>query len=54
MNTCNEDLTIYINRSKLLYDAYDQIMYRTPLELTRRLCIVYIGEEGIDTGGLLR
>jgi len=50
----NENLEILIDRKSLFYDTYDQIMYRSHHELKKRLCIKYIGEEGLDAGGLLR
>jgi len=47
-------LDIFINRENLFYDAYNQIMSKSPLELRNKLCITYLGERGIDLGGLLR
>jgi len=45
---------IEINRDNLMNDAFDSIMFKSPQELKRKLRIHYIGEEGIDVGGLLR
>jgi len=45
---------IYIDRKSLFYDAYAQIMNKTPFELKKGFSIKYIGEEGVDAGGLLR
>jgi len=50
----NSSLDIYIDRKSIFYDAYYQIMNKSPYELKRRLIIKYKGEEGIDAGGLLR
>jgi len=50
----NPNLEIFINRKTLFYDAYYQFMNKSPQELKRRLYIKYIGEEGVDAGGLLR
>jgi len=54
LNPYNLNLNIYINRKSLFYDAYYQIMRKSPLELKSRLRIKYKGEEGLDAGGLLR
>ncbi|ORX86582.1 HECT-domain-containing protein [Anaeromyces robustus] len=50
----NIETEILIHRKNLFNDAYDSIMNRSPNQLKNRLRIKYIGEEGIDTGGLLR
>ena len=54
MNLYDSNLELYINRKNLFYDAYDIIMSKDPYELKKRLCIRYMGEEGLDAGGLLR
>jgi len=54
MKIYNDDLEIFIDRKSLFYDAYEQIMNRSIYQLKKRLHIRYIGEEGIDEGGLLR
>ncbi len=54
MNIVDKKLEIFINRESLFYDAYNEIMKKTPIELKKRISINYIGEEGIDAGGLLR
>ncbi|ORX67732.1 HECT-domain-containing protein [Anaeromyces robustus] len=43
-----------INRNNIFDDAYSFIMNKTPSELKKRLKIKYIGESGLDAGGLLR
>jgi len=48
------NLDIFINRKTLFFDAYDQIMNKSPEELKKRLYIKYKGEEGVDAGGLLK
>jgi len=48
------DTKIFIDRKSLFYDAYDQIMNKSPYELKKNLCIKYKNELGIDAGGLLR
>jgi len=50
----NAKLEIVIERKSIFYDAYEQIMDKSPQELKRRLNIKYKREEGIDAGGLLR
>jgi len=45
---------IPINRADLFFNAYNQIMGKTSTELKKKIRIKYIGEEGIDAGGLLR
>jgi len=50
----NSKLEIIIGRKSLFYDAYDQIMNKSPLELKKRLRIKYIGEDSVDDGSLLR
>jgi len=54
MNILESDTFIVVNRNDLFRDAFDGIMRKTPQELKKRLRIVYNGEEGVDTGGLLR
>jgi len=54
MSTYSSKLELFIDRKTLFSDAYDQIMNKEYYELKKRLCIKYIGEEGIDAGGLLR
>jgi len=54
MSIYNGNLEFIIDRKSLFYDAYDQIMNKSPYELKKRLSIKYIKEEGIDAGGLLR
>jgi len=54
MDIHNTKLEIFINRKSLFSNAYDQIMNKNPYELKKTLCIKYIGEIGIDAGGLLR
>jgi len=47
-------LKIEVNRNKLFEDAYRIIMSYTPNELRQKLQIKFIGEEGLDYGGLTR
>jgi len=54
MNILDSTTVISINRSNLFGDAYNAIMSKSPQDLKKRLKIRYIGEEGIDAGGLLR
>jgi len=54
MNINDTDLKIFINRKSLFYDAYDQIMNKSPHDLKNRLRIIYKEEKGMDAGGLLR
>eukprot|EP00833_Pecoramyces_ruminatium_P007735 jgi/Orpsp1_1/1181767/evm.model.c7180000078511.1 len=51
----NQGITeIKINRNHLFDDAYNFIMKNKVENLKKRIAIKYIGEEGIDAGGLLR
>jgi len=54
INTYNERLEVYILRNSLFYDAYSQIMNIKLYQLKNKLRIKYVGEEGVDAGGLLR
>jgi len=45
---------VSIRRDKLFNDAFDNIMNLPLCDLKRKLKIVYIGERGIDSGGLLK
>jgi E3 ubiquitin-protein ligase NEDD4 len=47
-------LKIEVSREKLFEDAYRIIMSYTPNELKQKLQIKFIGEEGLDYGGLTR
>jgi ankyrin repeat protein len=47
-------LDLDINRNNLFEDAYYGIMYKSPERLKRQIIINYIGEEGLDYGGLLK
>ncbi len=48
------NVNIFINRNNIFYDAYDQIIRKNPNDLKKKIKIKYIGEEGIDSGGLSR
>ena len=43
-----------IRRSHLLEDSYNQVRARTQEEMKSRMQIVFVGEEGVDAGGLTR
>jgi len=45
---------ILIDRKNLFNDAYHKIMNLLPYSLKKKIRIKYIGEEGIDSGDLLR
>jgi len=45
---------IFINRSNLLNASFDAIMNMSKDDMKKTLRIKYLGEEGIDAGGLLR
>jgi len=47
-------LKIEVNRNKLFEDAYRIIMSCSPNDLKQKLQIKFIGEEGLDYGGLTR
>jgi len=54
MRIMNSYTFIEIDRNNLFIDAFNGIMTRSPQELKNRPIIVYKGEDGVDTGGLLR
>lgn len=54
MKQINGTLKLEIKRESLFEDAYRIIMGCTPNELKQRLNIKFIGEEGLDYGGLSR
>jgi len=54
MQITNDNTLLYVHRNNLFHDAFNSIMSKPPEELKRKLCIEYIGEEGLDAGGLLR
>lgn len=45
---------ILIRREHLLEDSFSQIMALDPALFTKKLRVVFVGEPGIDAGGLLR
>jgi len=54
MKLINDHTEILIDRNSVFNDALNIIMYKSPEELKKRLVIKYLGENGIDVGGLLR
>jgi len=54
MRVIDANTPLTINRNNLYYDAYSNIMKKSPYDLKKRLHIHYLGEKGIDAGGLLR
>ena len=54
MTNINTVTGIEVHRSNLFNDAYNGIMNKSPYELKKILRVKYIGEIGIDAGGLLR
>ena len=54
MNKIDANLEIFINRRDMFGSAYYEIMNKKPMELKKRLHIKYLGEEGLDAGGLLK
>jgi len=45
---------ISINRNNLFSDSFSEIMKLTPYDMKKSLIINYLGESGVDNGGLLR
>ena len=45
-------LEIKLTRKRLMWDAFDQIKRYLVLDMRRRLKVTFIGEEGIDSGGI--
>ena len=43
-----------VDRNNLFHDSVQQIMKVNPVDLRRKLCITYQGEEGLDYGGISR
>ena len=49
------DLTLRVRRTHLIEDTLPQLaMIQSPIELRRRLRIIFDGEQGIDQGGLTK
>jgi len=53
-STATDNLYIKVRRDHLLSDAMQRILLLNPGEMKKRWRIVFIGEEGIDAGGLKR
>ena len=47
-------LELRVRRSHLFEDAFEKILEATPEKLVKRLWITFVGEEGLDYGGLAR
>eukprot|EP00833_Pecoramyces_ruminatium_P010392 jgi/Orpsp1_1/1184424/evm.model.c7180000089453.1 len=54
MQVVNDSTIIFVHRNNLFHDAFNSIMSKSPEELKKQLRVEYIGEEGLDAGGLLR
>jgi E3 ubiquitin-protein ligase HUWE1 len=47
-------LRITVRRRDVFQDSFEQLRYKTTEEMRRRLTVSFVGEEGIDAGGLTR
>jgi hypothetical protein len=47
-------LRITVRRRDVFQDSFEQLRYKTTEEMRRRLIVTFVGEEGIDAGGLTR
>jgi len=45
---------ISINRNNIFGDSFNEIMQLSPYDMRKILRVRYIGEHGVDAGGLLR
>jgi len=54
MKVTEANTMLFINRDNLFHDAFNSIMSKSPEELKKRLRVEYVGESGLDAGGLLR
>jgi len=48
------EVSMIINRDNLYYDSYNLITKLNSDDLKKTLRIIYMGEYGVDAGGLLR
>jgi len=47
-------LRISVRRRDVFLDSFEQLRYKTTEEMRRRLVVSFVGEEGLDAGGLTR
>lgn len=47
-------LRISVRRRDVFQDSFEQLRYKSTEEMRRRLSITFVGEEGLDAGGLTR
>jgi len=47
-------VAINVKRNNLFSEAFIRVMEKSPHEFKRKLRIKYIGENGVDAGGLLK
>ena len=47
-------IKLKINRTKIFNDSFNQIKSQTSADMRRKVYVEFIGEEGIDQGGLTR
>lgn len=48
------DLVLKVRRNRIIDDLYEQLERKTQEEMNRKLVIKFVGEPGIDVGGLIR
>jgi len=54
MNLIDIITFVEVNRKNLFNDAFKSIMSKTPQQLKGIIIVSFIGEEGLDVGGLLK
>jgi E3 ubiquitin-protein ligase NEDD4 len=54
MRVLNGKCELQVRRNMVLEDSYEAVMKMSPEDLKRRLMITFVGEEGLDFGGVSR
>ena len=49
-----DSIRLQVRRSEVFMDSYHQLKVRTPSEMHGKLRVQFVGEDGVDAGGLTR
>jgi HECT-domain (ubiquitin-transferase)/Domain of Unknown Function (DUF913)/Ubiquitin binding region len=49
-----DSIRLQVRRAEVFMDSYHQLKIRTPLEMHGKLRVQFVGEDGVDAGGLTR
>lgn len=47
-------LRLQVRRERVFEDSYEKLRMHTPEEMRYKLSVAFVGEEGIDAGGVTR